>query len=126
MFWEALWSVRLFEQPLLSMDIVWVLPAELSEQVNNSLILRVTESPQVILVWVWYLPQVRPKSRKLSLELFHFKIQLYFFNVLRFCQELYYIFMVFRLKNLVSIREYMNFNFIEENTLVGRGMQVIE
>lgn len=34
--------------------------------------------------------------------------------------------MVFRLKNLVSISEYINFNFIEQNILVGRGMYIIQ
>lgn len=80
-------------------------------------------------IWAWLVWSswlIRSKSRKLSLELFHFKIELHFFNALRFCQEFYYIFMVFRWKNVVSIREYMNFKFIEQNILVGRGMQIVQ
>lgn len=66
MVWKALWSGRLCGQPLLSMDIVWVLPAELSEHLSDNLTLGETESPQVILRWVWCLSQDQTQEQEIA------------------------------------------------------------
>jgi len=79
---EALWTGKLCGQQLLSVHTAWVLLAELFRRISNNLTLGGIESSEVILVFGYgTFHRIRPECNKLSSELFHFKIELYFFNL---------------------------------------------
>lgn len=120
---EALRTGKLCGQQLPFMDMAWVLLADscLLGKNSDDPVLGGTESlKRCLYLCTVYFTGSDPGAENCLQSSFVLKLS--FISVIFKILPGIILYILFRFRNLISISEYMNFSFIKQNILVGRGM----